>query len=308
MRGDVNPPVLADAGFRVAGLEVPVVGRDGKAVIDVLLVHETTNHLVACESKSGANVDERQAKAYASLAAANVVQAASLSLKASGAPTVEVLYLCLGEHADRIRVGLRALGLRWPVFAVNDGRIDLHEAEHASPLLAGPFAGGVTLPYPPIRLIPFDVDSPPEEIRPRVMAQIVAHLAQRTELITIARLTEEIIGHYGFYGHAAQNRLKAKISSVVQAIVDAEPDRFAYERATGTRPDAALRIIRTPESLDPRGRTQAYQSLGRPRRPRRVAVHPDQLDLLAELDAGDDDDDGGPTNEEADELGEDGVA
>jgi hypothetical protein len=61
--GDVNPAVLARVGFRLAGQEVPAVGDAGKVVIDALLFHEETNHLVQCESKSGANVEERQARA-----------------------------------------------------------------------------------------------------------------------------------------------------------------------------------------------------------------------------------------------------
>ncbi len=36
--GDLNPSVLYDAGFRVAGLENPVLTPDGRVVIDVLLV------------------------------------------------------------------------------------------------------------------------------------------------------------------------------------------------------------------------------------------------------------------------------
>ncbi len=55
--GDLNPSVLYDAGFRVAGLEIPVLTPDGRVVIDVLLVHPERSHLVVCESKSGANVD-----------------------------------------------------------------------------------------------------------------------------------------------------------------------------------------------------------------------------------------------------------
>lgn len=36
--GDLNPPVLHEAGFRLAGLEIPVLSPAGKVVIDVLLV------------------------------------------------------------------------------------------------------------------------------------------------------------------------------------------------------------------------------------------------------------------------------
>lgn len=45
--GDLNPAPLHDAGFRVAGLEVLVRTPDGNVVIDVLLAHDATSHLVA---------------------------------------------------------------------------------------------------------------------------------------------------------------------------------------------------------------------------------------------------------------------
>jgi len=51
--GDLAPPVLADAGFRVAGLEIPVGLESDRLVTDVLLVHDLTGHLLACKAKSG---------------------------------------------------------------------------------------------------------------------------------------------------------------------------------------------------------------------------------------------------------------
>lgn len=55
-KGDVNPAALAEAGFRLAGLEVPIVGPDGRVVVDVVLFHADRGHLILLEAKSGANV------------------------------------------------------------------------------------------------------------------------------------------------------------------------------------------------------------------------------------------------------------
>jgi hypothetical protein len=73
--GDVNPAALARAGFRLVGLEVPVTGSLGTVTVDVVLLHQDSLHLVLCEVKSGANVDPGQARRYAALDAAAVVQA-----------------------------------------------------------------------------------------------------------------------------------------------------------------------------------------------------------------------------------------
>jgi len=51
--GDLAPPVLADAGFRVAGLEIPVGLESDRLVTDVLLVHDLTGHLLACKAEVG---------------------------------------------------------------------------------------------------------------------------------------------------------------------------------------------------------------------------------------------------------------
>jgi len=51
--GDVNPAALFDTGFRLAGLEVPVVGPDGRVVPDMVLFHAARSHLVLVEAKSG---------------------------------------------------------------------------------------------------------------------------------------------------------------------------------------------------------------------------------------------------------------
>lgn len=48
--GDVNRAALADAGFKLVGLEVPVVGRQGTVTVDAVLLHEESVHLLLCEA------------------------------------------------------------------------------------------------------------------------------------------------------------------------------------------------------------------------------------------------------------------
>ncbi len=79
-----------------------------------------------------------------------------------------------------------------------------------------------------------------------------------------------------------------KVGQAVRAIADAEPDTFAYQSATGSH-EALVRVLRTPEDNDPRGRTQAWQANGRPRHTqRRHEPDPNQMDLLRELEVTDD--------------------
>jgi hypothetical protein len=288
---DINPARLTSAGFRLEGLEIPAVGEAGKVVIDALLFHELTNHLVACESKSGANVKEPQAKSYAALTAQKVVQAASVSLKQKNRqPTLEILYVCTADNVDRIRLGLRTLELDFPVLSIGGLRLELHDSEHASEILRDPFVGGLVLDAPPPRVIPFDAESPQNEITGPVMAAMVAMMAQKIAQISLTSLTEKAAPHYGLYGHAAQQKLKGLVAEVVRGMVAKEPDRYAFDRAVGHRQEAVVRFLRTPEDFKPRGRTQGYQAIGRAGK---AATQPtpdyDLLDLLRELELGEND-------------------
>ncbi|WP_430787630.1 hypothetical protein [Actinoplanes sp. G11-F43] len=288
--GDVNRAVLAEAGFRIAGLEVPAAAHGRKVVIDVLLFNEVTNHLVLVESKSGANIEEGQARTYRDLPPAAAVQAGYVTVRSRSQPTAETLYVCLAEHAGRIRLGLKAAGVPFPVLSVAPRRIELLDGEFASKAISAALEGGVDLIGPPPRLIPFDHESPVEVVEQFVQAEMVAMLAHRREVVTVTSLTESVARHYGLYAHRAQQALRVKVASAVDRVVAAAPDRFAHDRKTGVRPEGLVRFLRTPEDLDRRGRTQAYQALGRSGRSRHTA-DPNQLDLLRELEVGDNDED-----------------
>jgi len=119
--------------------------------------------------------------------------------------------------------------------------------------------------------------------------------------ITIGGLTERAAPYYGLYGRKAQNQLRKRVADVAREVARTHPATFSYDPPTANR-DGLVRLLKTPEDNDTRGRTQAYQALTRKdhthrRRPRQL--DPNQLDLLQELelaeDVGDEDDtqDGG---------------
>lgn len=287
---DVNPAALVHAGFRLVGLEVPVTSPHGTVVVDVVLLHDPSLHLLLCEVKSGANVDPDQARRYAATDAAAVVQAGHVTLPTRGTLTSEIVYVCLASHVDRIRLGLLNAGVRCSIVAVHDAMITLEDEAAASGQLRAAFGSPVCLVGPPPRLVPFDHDSPVEVIEPFVKAELVAALASRVPQLTIAGLAERTTPYYGLYGRGARSRLVRRIAAATRRIAAAEPATFAYDVSTANR-DGLIRLLRTPEDNDTRGRTQAYQALTRrePTRRRRTAqVNLYQLDLFQELDQADD--------------------
>lgn len=289
---DVSSPALADAGFQLAGLEVPAAGSGGSVTVDAVLVHAETSHLMVVEAKAGANVEERQARAYSGLKAADVVQSAYVTLTARSSPTIEVVYLCLSEHLDRIRLGLEQVGLSMPIIAVSGDAVRLELADIAGPQLRSAFIDGqVDLHGAVPRLIPFDQDSDPEIIRPRVLAALVAAMAQRLDQLSLPSLAERATPHYALYGRQAQQRIRRKVADAASRLAADDPMSFQVVPNNNKR-DGLVRILRTPEDNDARGRTQAYQAVGRPtasRKKRRKPEIPGQLDLLSMLETSDND-------------------
>lgn len=292
--GDINSPALLDAGFRLVGLEVPIVGPQGRVVVDIVLFHDATLHLLLVEAKSGANIEISQAERYAGLDATAVVQATGVSIPQRGTVTFEVVYACRSVHLARILIGLAGAKLECPVIAIGRRSVALENEGTASPELAAAWAAGpVQLSGPPVRLMPFDHETPASDLQEYVRAQLVAELSNRRTEITVRLLAEQTARYFPLFSNAARRRLVTNVREAVRTIVTEDADTFAYVPSTATRADDLVRMIKTPEDRDPRGRTQSYQSLrdwGRRRRGAPVSEHQiDLLDLLADVSPEEDD-------------------
>ncbi len=279
-----------DAGFRVAGLEVPVTTVRGKTVIDLVLFDPESSLLVACEAKSGRNVEKDQAEKYASLDATAVVQASQVTLTRRVRPRVIACYACMAQHLTTVRYGLNTLGLKFPIVAV-DGRNIVFDCPDAQPEPLNEVfeTGELALSGPLPRLIAFDHESSVELIEPYIKAQLVVALSHSRQQVTVRVLAEQAAPHFALYGHKARNQLVKRASQAARHIAATESTYFEYVQGGGNNDDL-VRLLRTPEDNDPRGRTQAYQALGRGRqvRKRSPKVDPNQLDLLREVEQVDD--------------------
>lgn len=300
--GGTSRAVFADAGYTVAGLEVPCVTPSGNVVIDVVLAHPTTGHVIACEAKSGGNVEDDQAHRYQVLEARTVVSGAFVTLRERVAPTLDVLYAALAAWADRITLGLNQTGTPFGVLSVHPDKVVLEGSDGCSLAVREIFSTPVPLRGPHARHIPFDQDSSLDVVQPFVAAALIANLARRVPVISAGALAEQAASHYPLYGTRAQVRLRRLVGEAAQRIAAADRDTFEYHPPAGNH-DSFVKLLRTPEDNDPRGRTQAYQKLARTRQRRRQAPQVEgQLSLLDELEeadkvgrnsAGDDDETGG---------------
>jgi hypothetical protein len=280
----LNPAPLAAAGWRVVGLEVPVLTELGTVVCDVVLFNAGTGHLLVVEAKSGANIEPDQARRLAAIAPQTLIIAGGITVPRAVQLTCEPLFACLTEHAPRILKGVSAAGLNIPVLAVDSEGARLADPALASTQLAGALRYTTTWTHPIARIIPFDQESPSSAFGGPVRAELVADMARRRPSVTMRALTERVVSHYALYGRRAQNQLIRKVAEAARLAAQAEPERLAFEPSTGTT-EARLVILRSPEEFDPRGRTQGYQAVFSGRRRRRAAPQvPGQMDLFTELD------------------------
>lgn len=289
--GDVNPAALFDAGFRLAGLEVPVVGPDGRVVADMVLFHAARSHLVLVEAKSGANVEDSQARRYAALDPIAVVQATGVTVPQRDELAVETVYACLDQHASRIRQGLDHAGVHCALIRVAERSITLDRPTPSdSPLDAAWASGPIELAGPVVRLLPFDHDSDASAFTAVVRAQLVAELAQRRTRMTVRTLAELVVPYFAMFANSAQQQLIGKVRVITRTIADEEPSTYRYWPKTETQREDTVEFLRTPEERDPRGRTQAYQAMHGRRGRGIISSEQRQMDLLDMLAETSDDD------------------
>jgi hypothetical protein len=281
----LNPAPLADAGWAVAALEVPVRVSGETVVCDVVLFNPQAGHLLVVEAKSGANVEPEQGRKLTALTPELLVIAGGITVPKPVSLHCEVLYACLADNADRICLGADEAGLRVPVLAVSRSDARLLQPQTAGPLLSAAFSSPAVWTHPVARIVPFDHESPAEAFDQPVRAELIAAMAQQRPSVTVRALTEQAVRHFSIYGRAAQNRLLRAVRDAARRAAEAEPERFRYERSTGVT-EERVAVLRSPETFDRRGRTQGYQAVwgSRAIRSRRRAEIPGQMDLFSELD------------------------
>ena len=281
----LNPSPLADAGWAVAALEVPVRVSGETVVCDVVLFNPQAGDLLAVEAKSGANLEPEQGRRLTTLTPELLVLAGGITVPKAVPLRCGVPHACLAGNADRICRGADEAGLRVPVLAVSRSDARLLRPQMADPLLAAALSSPAEWTYPVARIVPFDHESPAEAFDQPVRAELIAAMSQQRPSATIRALTEQAVRHFPIYGRAAQDRLLRSVRDAARRAAEAEPERFRYERSTGVT-EERVAVLRSPETFDRRGRTQGYQAVwgGRASRPRRRAEVPGQMDLFSELD------------------------
>jgi hypothetical protein len=242
----------------------------GNIVADVLAASEPLKLIVLTEAKSGANIDEPQAKRYAAVVPQDVARLVTLPF----------------SPVD----GIQKVGMKCGILRIADTMVSL-ETNASSQLHS--FNVDVPSGGPP-RLIVLDADSPEEEFREILLPAIVAAASRQIELVSVQTLLTNAMPYFDQQAERAQGRLRDRASSALRAMVSNDfKDELRFEPGGPTTRGPSIRILRSPAGFDPRGETQGWQRWQRKaqaalrRQPRRVA--PGQLsfeDLGLEAEAG----------------------
>ena len=296
------PRPFFDAGFVLQSLEFPADSSEGRVVIDAVTWSRSDAHFVLCESKSGANLDEAQARKYGNVQTNTLVQMLGVTVSGGSLPGSQALYITTEENVGRIELGLTAAGVSYPILAIGPDSITRHGQEITNGALAEQFASPLSIPGPPPGIITIDLESSNEEFDQIVQPCLVALLASHGHAVSIPTLAEEAIPSLPLYPNGYRNRLIRKIEDAARRAADAASENFIFVPRSGLSDSASIRIVESPENLDPRGRTQSYQRLATRFAPvsrRRIVVASNQPTLfddasyrqeLAELDSLDEND------------------
>ena len=285
------PNPLHEAGYSLVALELPLSTAEGRGVADAVLFAEDTNTFLVVESKSGQNVEPDQARRYSLADPRQLVRNTGVRVAQDESLRVKVLYACLSDNVIRILHGLQLAGCAYPVIAVSDQQVTLHNEQH-SEHLAGIFANPINTSGWPPAVISVDADSDQDEFKPIVARALTRELTLGTPSITVPELAGRAMPHLHIYGKRHRSRLIDKVEKTVQQFCEAAPEILRFRPRTAVRDYSIVDFVDSPEHADRRGRTQRYQALARRMGGMLAAAAADyqpalfdSIDLGAELEA-----------------------
>lgn len=285
---------LATAGFRLAALELPLSANfgpsPGKFIADAVAWHSESGTFLLAEVKSGRNVKGDQCHRYHNVRAQDIVRAAAVDVPRQLSLSVVVVYVAGAEHVNDVLAQLGRLGYSPPVFCVDTvsdrpaTKIRLEGESATAQRLRAALHDEVRWQFPPSPHLPVDQDSDVKHYVPLVRQALVAAQALRQEFLSARDLASSIVPTLVFLSDGPKKRVVDKVVLAARQIAADKPGQYKIHGAGGANSEPRVEVLATPETTDPRGRTQQYQALARTSSSRRRRVpDPNQLDLLTEL-------------------------
>lgn len=240
------PQVLGDRGFVLTALQADVSleldGRTRTVTPEAVFVSSGERWILMVESKSS-SFDEGQARRYLAVLPSHLV-ARGLAPEGVAYLDAEPVYFCAENHTATLAPTIEFFndneGVTLPLVDHNNHRFLLVEGRIRHRDLNDLFDGGVPFreDFWPSRFVPFDADSPKEEMRQPVLADLMRPLLD--ESVPAFRIQDVVGGPSGSVpllekmGTSARRRLLGKAAAIVEEF------RVAYLHAylvrSGTPP------------------------------------------------------------------------
>jgi hypothetical protein len=261
LRGEgVWPGLLRDRGFQRHQLELPVSTPLGDIRADALIYRCEPDLIVLCESKSGRNVEEAQARKYVAVDSSWLRRTGGIPPALRNVDDVNVRTLFVGceEHRADLEAGLHQLGVDSPLLTVGSERVRL---SGSSGILGMDdfdvhHEGGL----PPGR-IPVDHQSSEQDLLEALLPQVVAAQARNDDIVSVESLAERVLPEWPVLAHGARGAFVARIADVLRRLAAGEMrGQFRYEGLAEPHTRGRIVIEASPATRDPRGRTQAWQA------------------------------------------------
>lgn len=250
---------LADQGFRLHSIELPVQGSGGLVRADAVIYRQDPDLIVLCECKSGRNLDEEQARRYAAATYTALRRGAALPSVFRGQVAVNTMYVVLDDYRAEIEVCLQTWGIDAPVLSIGSGFVRLDGDMPDG--LASFVERDPSKRWPPAR-IRVDHQSPINEIMELLAQRIASAQARRQQVLDLQEVAKAIYPAWDVLSPTGRRDLTRRLVEAGEAFAKgALRGAIFVERGNEVAP--RITILRTPADADPRGMPQAWQGQAR---------------------------------------------
>lgn len=213
------PHYFFDLGYGVKWIEQPFTcGTGQKLVPDLVIVSSMQNNCTLFESKSGSNIEDRQAERYKKVKPKDIVSKLFVDVIGGQEPSVDVTYLCFSESTHAIVAQLNALSAAFPVLEMTPNVLQLAANRFSVTKINDDLSKGIAIDRNriPMGYFPFDENSSDSEVAPFIMQTLVSFAKQNKPHFRGEEITQDIVGSlWEHYGAALRRKLVNKVKSIL---------------------------------------------------------------------------------------------
>ncbi|MFC1909123.1 hypothetical protein ACFLXD_04635 [Chloroflexota bacterium] len=201
--------------------------NDDKSVMpDLIISSRKENHSIVWESKSGRNIENDQAKRLAHINATIFRDQLLFNVNIGDNFVFDIAYACDGEQCENIKVDLDRMSNEVAVIGGfplvgfhNELGIKKHSGKFNRESIDKVLTDGIVIDLRevPTEYLRFDKDSPPSEIAPHVMTNIVAYATRQETRFSAEQIARDSCGSSWDYTYSTtvKNEIAKKIDSML---------------------------------------------------------------------------------------------